>query len=114
MAATLANATVSGPLSRLESLRLSPAKANLAKTENAQRVGAALTRAIGILGLTIKEAAGLLDLDPAQLSRKMAGVERIQMDRIYSTLLHGPFAIEMARDAAGCTVETTVPYRRTA
>jgi hypothetical protein len=45
------------------------------------------------------------------VSRWIAGTENVQIDRIYGTRLHGPFAIEAARDAQGCTVETTVIYR---
>jgi hypothetical protein len=73
-------------------------------------VGAALRRAIGIVGLSDKEAADLLGMDKSQLSRWLAGGETIQLHRIYRTKLHGPFAIEQARDASGCTVETTVTY----
>ena len=77
-------------------------------------VGRALRRAIGIVGLSDKEAADLLGIDKSQLSRWLAGTESMQVARIYSTKLHGPFAIEMARDAQGCVVETTVTYRVTA
>lgn len=77
----------------------------------ARIVGAALRRAIGIVGLSDKEAADLLGIDKAQLSRWLSGGESIQLHRIYATKLHGPFAIEQARDASGCTVETTVTFR---
>jgi hypothetical protein len=73
-------------------------------------VGAALRRAIGIVGLTDKEAADLIGVDKSQLSRWLSGGESIQLHRIYRTKLHGPFAIEQARDASGCVVETTVTY----
>lgn len=73
-------------------------------------VGAALRRAIGIVGLSDKEAADLLVMDKSQLSRWLSGTETIQLHRIYRTKLHGPFATEQARDAAGCIVETTVTW----
>ncbi len=114
MPPTMTSVALSAPLSRLESVRLSPAKANLTIHENRPRIGAAFLRAINVLGLSIKEAAALLDMDAAQLSRWISGVERVQMDRVYGTRLHGPFAIELAGDAAGCVVETTVTIRRTA
>lgn len=99
------------PLNRLAGLRLRPAKVVMNLDTARQRVGAALKRAIGIVGLTDKEAAVLLGLDQAQLSRQLAGAERVHVDRIYGTKLHGPFAIEQARDAEGCVIETTVTYR---
>ncbi len=55
--------------------------------------------------------ADLLGVDKSQLSRWLSGGENVQLHRIYATKLHGPFAIEQARDASGCVVETTVTYR---
>lgn len=111
MAGSFVQSAVVTPLSRLETLRLSPAKAKLSNRENRPLVGAAFARALGIVGWSIKEAAAALDVEPAQVSRWIAGTENIQTDRVYGTRLHGPFAIEMARDAAGCVVETTVTFR---
>jgi hypothetical protein len=91
--------------------RPSPAKANLTIRENRPHVGAALGRALGIVGVSIKEAAALCGVEPTQVSRWIAGAENVQIDRVYGTKLHGPFAIELARDAAGCIVETTVTFR---
>ena len=71
-------------------------------------VGAALRRAVGIVGLSDKEAAALLGCSPSQFSRWCLGKETLPLHRVYGTKLHGPFAIEQARDAAGCVVETTV------
>jgi hypothetical protein len=112
MSTTMHARDFSAPLSKLESLRLSPAKANLTIRENRPHVGAALLRAINVLGLSIKEAAALLDLDPPQLSRWISGVERVQIDRLWATKLHGPFAVELACAADGVVVETTVTVRR--
>jgi len=111
MGHSLPHTATAAPLSRLEHLRLSPAKANLANRENRPLVGAAFSRAIQIVGFSIKEAAALLNVEPAQVSRWIAGSENVQIDRVYGTKLHGPFAIEMARDAQGCVVETRVSYR---
>lgn len=111
MAVTLAHGPMVAPLTKLENLRLSPAKANLMNRENRPRVGAAFARAIGIVGLSVKEAAALLGIEPAQVSRWIAGQENVQLDRVYGTKLHGPLAIELARDAEQCVVETTVTYR---
>lgn len=81
-----------------------------------RRIGKALSRAIGVLDLDDKEACELLGtkdkpLDKAQLSRWRSGDENVVLARVYGTRLHGPFAIEMARDAQECAVETTVTFR---
>lgn len=75
------------------------------------RVGKALRRAVQIIGLDDQQAADLIGVDKSQFSRWIRGVENPIVARIYSTKLHGPFAIEMARDASACVVETTVTYR---
>lgn len=114
MGATLPNADALSHRERLEQLRPPMAKAVM-KTEIAgnprELVGTALGRAIAIVGLSIKEAAALMNRDAAQVSRWIAGAERVQVDAVYGTKLHGPFAIEQARDAGDCIVETTVTYR---
>jgi hypothetical protein len=110
MASIVLAAALVAPLSMREVPRPSPAKAKLTNRENRPRVGAAFSRALGIVGWSIKEAAAALDVEPAQVSRWIAGTENIQADRVYGTKLHGPFAIEMARDAQGCRVDTTVTY----
>lgn len=114
MAATFAPSPSPAHLLSLENLRPSPAKANLIPHENRGQVGQALARAIAILGWSVKEAAGVMALDPAQLSRMIAGTETVQVHRLWGTPLHGPFAIELASAAAGVSVETTVTIRRTA
>lgn len=124
MALNVAKADGVAHLTKLEGLRLSPAKANLTARENRPSVGAALKRAIDICCKgDVKEAAivmGFYDAETgevkhAQVSRMIAGTEAVQLDRIYGTKLHGPFAIEFARDDNACLVETTVTYtaRRT-
>jgi len=106
------NAEPVTPRHRLERVRPRMAKVlNGVEVPSREPVGLALRRAIGIVGLSDKEAADLLGIDKSQLSRWLAGTESIQLHRIYATKLHGPFAIEQARDADGCVVETTVTYR---
>ncbi len=50
-------------------------------------------------------------MDNSQFGRWLRGIENPILARIYATKLHGPFAIEIARDTDGCCVETTVTYR---
>ena len=96
--------------------RPQPAKASLNSLEQAKhRAGDALSRAIHFAGLTGKEAAGLLDIDPAQLSRWVNGAEAISLARILNCQrLHGPFVIALAGEADGIVVDTVITVRRTA
>lgn len=110
MASSVPAVVLTAPLHRLEPNH-SGRMDGLYEVEHSRAaVGAALRRAIGIVGLSDKEAADLLVMDKSQLSRWLSGTETIQLHRIYRTKLHGPFAIEQARDAAGCIVETTVTW----
>ena len=104
------------PLNRHEIARPKPAKAVLNSLEQAKhRAGEALSRAIHFAGLTGKEAAALLDIDPAQLSRWVNGAEAIQLARILNcSRLHGPFVIALAGEADGIVVDTVITVRRTA
>lgn len=119
MAFSVPVTAVASPLSRLDGLRPRAAKVvNKVDTGREslaiarKQAGAALKRAIDIVGLTDSEAAVLLaDMDKGQLSRWLKGDENIILARVYGTKLHGPFAIEQARDAQGCTIETIVTYR---
>jgi len=120
MPTTMPAAVAAAPLNKLAALRPAMAKALNAVEDplarERRRIGAALTRAIGILGLDDKAVCDLLGtgekpLDKGQLSRWRSGDENVVMARVYGTKLHGPFAIEMARDADTCIVETTVCYR---
>ncbi len=111
MATTLGATALATHHNRLEQVRPTMAKVLNAVENPRAIVGAALRRAIGIVGLSDKEAADLLGIDKAQRSRWLSGGESIQLHCIYATKLHGPFAIEMARDAAdSCVVVTTVTY----
>lgn len=123
MSPSMQTATVQAPRTNYEHIRLSPAKAKLTAREvareNRPRVGAAFKRAMDIIGVDVKQAAVLLgfvdeetgEVKHAQVSRWIAGTEAVQLDRIYGTKLHGPFAIEQARDSDSTVVETTVTWR---
>ena len=120
MPSTMPKPVVAAPLNRFEGLRPRMAKVlNPVEDEMGQerrRIGKALSRALGVLDLEDKEACVLLGtkdkpLDKAQLSRWRSGDENVVLARVYGTRLHGPFAIEMARDAQDCAVETTVTFR---
>jgi hypothetical protein len=119
MSPSMQSVTVPTPRTKYEPLHLSPAKVKLTGRENRPRVGAAFKRAMDIVGLDVKQTAVLLgfvddqtgEVKHAQVSRWIAGTEAIQLDRIYGTKLHGPFAIEQARDDDSTTVETTVTWR---
>lgn len=122
----MSNAAAAAPLTKREFRRPSPAKANLTAREvhreKRPAVGAAFRRAMDRLGLDVKQAAvvcGFVDDETgdvlhAQVSRWIAGTENVQLDRIYGTKLHGPFAIELASGAADVDVVTTITVRRTA
>lgn len=66
----------------LEHVKPKPAKAELKKLEQPFRalIGAAIQRAISLAGWSQKEAAGVLGVDVAQISRWIAGTERPQFD----------------------------------
>lgn len=120
MRQSIAGLAAAAPLKKFETVRPRMAKALNAVedslTRERRRVGAALRRAAAIVGLDDKEVCALLGtpekpLDKGQYSRWLSGDENINLARVYGTKLHGPFALEQARDADGCVVETTVTYR---
>lgn len=68
-----------------ETARPGLAKANLRKADMRDyrvEVGAAITRARGIVGWSLKELAGKLDKDPRQIARWEEGHERPHMDAL--------------------------------
>jgi hypothetical protein len=80
-----------------------------------KKAGDCVARALAIAGLTIKEGAALLDVDPAQLSRWISGAEPVQVHRILGCRgLHGPFVIAFAGEVDGVDVVTTITVRRSA
>lgn len=81
-----------------------------------QRVGEAIQRCFSLAGVTQKEAAALLDLDPGQVGRWLAGTERPQFDRLFSVpRLQQPLVIAIC-ELVGTAVEleTVIRVRRTA
>lgn len=116
MAASLPAAAVLTPREKLEAIRLQPAKALMNReTPEALRrkPGLALARAIAEAGYSIKEAAAHLNRDAAQVSRWIAGTERVQIDALYAVpRLFAPFVVALAQDAEGVDVVTTITVRR--
>lgn len=60
---------------------------------------------------SVTGAAATAPLNRFDHLRPRMGDENVVLARVYGTRLHGPFAIEMARDAQECVVETTVTYK---
>lgn len=120
MASSLADGTAVAHHNGLAGLRQVPAKVlNCVETvtEERRQVGRALAAAIKFLNLDDAEALYLLavngkPMDKGQLSRWLSGKERLHVDRILRTRLHGPFVIALANIQGGrLVVETTVTYR---
>ena len=92
------------------------AKAGLKNPEIGWRaqIGRAIQRCFSLAGVTQKEAAALLDRDPAQVARWIAGTERPQVDALFSVeRLRAPLVIALAEHAAtGVEVETTITIRK--
>ena len=116
MAPMLAPSMPPSHLLTLEDVRPVQAKADLTNRENGRkRAGSCVSRALAIAGLSIKEGAAILDIDPAQLSRWISGAESVQVHRILDCRqLHGPFVIAFASEAEGVSVDTVITVRRPA
>jgi ribosome-binding protein aMBF1 (putative translation factor) len=117
MATTLEATQTPRHLTRLESVRPVQAKADLKKVdpEWIALVGAAVSRAFQLAGLTQKEAAAALDRNPAQVSRWCSGQERPQFDVLFAVeALRVPMVIALAGLIDGVAVETTIHVRRMA
>lgn len=118
MAPTVTAAASVNPLSRLESVSPSPAKADLKNRENVGKglIGRAISRCFNLAGITQKEAAAKVDRDVAQVARWIAGTERAQIDAIFSVEeLRRPFVIALAELVGeGVEVETVVRVKRRA
>lgn len=103
-------------LSRLENLPVVMAKADLNKGETPWReqVGHAIARTFALAGVSQKEAAALLERDPAQIARWIASSERPAIDLIFSVrLFRGPLVIalsEMAGECADVVTEIRVKH----
>ena len=85
----------------LEAVRPTMAKAQIKSLEVRDfraEIGQAIERAISLAGWTKKEAAGELGVEPAQLSRWIAGTERPQLDRLFAVeALRWPLIQMLAR-----------------
>lgn len=120
MGSSLANSAAAAHHNSLAALRQVPTKVlNCVETvtEERRQVGRALAAAIKFLNLDDAEALYMLavndkPMDKGQLSRWLSGKERLHVDRILRTRLHGPFIIALANiQGASLVVETTVTYR---
>lgn len=119
MPSTVAVTPAPRHLERLEMARPSQAKADLKNLEVAsewrQKVGAAVARTFQLAGLTMKEAAVLLDRDQGQVSRWVSGAERPQLDALFAVeQLREPLVIALASLTQTIDVTTTISIRRSA
>ena len=90
------------------------AKASLVPSDMGRAMGRCFQRAVYLSGVSSKEIAGEMGRDPAQISRWMAGTERLQIDAIFSvTSLRQPFVQALA-EFAGAAVNTEIRFGRTA
>lgn len=96
------------------------AKASLAairKAENEDwvRLGTAVERTRGLLGLTLQEFASAIDKDERQVARWIAGTERTQVDAIFAVAhFQRAFVIALAEQAQGVDVVTEIRVPRSA
>lgn len=79
-----------------------------------EQVGRAIARTFALAGVSQKEAAALLDRDPAQIARWIASSERPSIDVIFSVrLFRGPLVIALAELSTGeLDVVTTITIRK--
>ena len=117
MASSLAVEPVACHRLSLENVRPRMAKADLKFDESREfqaEIGRCLGRALSVAGLTSKEAAALMAIDPAQLSRWIAGTENVQTAKVMRPVeLRMPFVEALAR-WAGASVDVTIRFGRTA
>ena len=101
---------------RLEIGRPQMAKADLKKVDICWKasVGQVFQRCLLLAGVSQKEAAALLQRDPGQVGRWIAGTERTQLDAVLAVeQFRQPFVQALA-EVAGAEVEITVKLRRLA
>lgn len=113
MSRSLADAAPVRHRTLLDDVRPKPAKAFLKTLENApiaEEIGGAIERAVAMVGWSKKEAAGQMGVEPAQLSRWIAGTERPQMDRIFAVAaLREPVVVALAQ-LAGADISTRIEF----
>lgn len=92
------------------------AKADLKNRESAQLIGRVVQRCFALAGISQKEAAALVNRDPAQVARWISGAERPQMDALLAVeSLRQPLVIALAELAgSGVEVTTHIAIRRRA
>lgn len=85
------------------------AKANLNLHERVE-LGQAVQRCFALAGLSQKEAAALVQRDPAQIARWIAGAERAPIEVIFAVaILRRPLVIALAELAGeGVSVVTEI------
>ena len=91
------------------------AKADLKKVEQGGRelTGKALTRCFEIAGLSQKEAAALVNRNPSQVARWLAGTETAPLHVLLSVRqLHGPLVIALAEVTQAAAVTTHIEVTR--
>lgn len=90
------------------------AKANVNRVDIAwmRAIGAAIARAIEIVGWSHKEAAAKVGVDPAELTRWKEGERRPQFDRLFGVEeLRQPLVTTLAALAEG-EIVTEIRFRR--
>jgi hypothetical protein len=104
-----------GQRQRLDAVRPVMAKALLKVEESwREQVGHAIARTFALAGVSQKEAAALLERDPAQIARWVASSERPALDLLFSVrLFRGPLVIalsELAGESAEVVTEIRVKH----
>ena len=115
---TMHASAVSGHRNSLDDVQPRMAKADIKEIENRdfrEEIGRAIERAVSLAGLSKKEVAGMIQREPAQLARWIAGTERPQFDALFSVQqLRKPLCVALAQ-MAGASVHTHVEFtKRTA
>jgi len=117
MTTSVAKALQAGHRNSLERVTPQMAKADLntiEKREFREEIGRAIQRAIGLAGLSQKEAAGEIGRDAAQLARWIAGTERPQFDALFAVeRLREPLCVALAQ-MSGADVQLEIKFRKTA
>lgn len=102
-----------------ETPRPKAAKASLANhemTDLRPLIGAAIQRALSLVGWSIKEAAGHIGIeDPSQLSRWISGKERPHLDRLFGVeALRWPLVRALAEVSGTADIDEGIRKRRIA
>ncbi len=102
-------------LQTLETVRPVMAKAPLNPIETGRvQIGRAVQRMCALAGVSQKEAAALLERDPAQVARWISGAERAQVDALFAVArFRQPFIVALSELAGGdVEIETIVRLRK--